>query len=407
MNATAREPLDLDVIRLRRNPWITAASCIPFALIPFLILASVLTRGPYGAFTPHLAIVGTLIFLSVWRRMPYARKSRAHLHVDETSLRIGDELIARSDIARVELVPTDSAPMLRIEQRGQRTAKLVTARDDEQAHAILRALGFDASQRTAAYKLGSLALVRYPYAPFLMVPIAFGIMFASARVGIEAGPIVMPIMLVALLVAFLKRASVVVGADGLFLRWLWVREFLATKDIVGTTRFETGFGRNKIRGVEVMSKTGQSMKLPISRTWGTDDLTATIEQRIADVMKLEQGAEHVADEARILARGDLELRDWIARLKAMSDGATATLRTAAVMPDQLWRVASDTAQPPITRAAAAVALAPSLDESGRARLADLAKSTAAPRLRIALERAAEDADEDTLEGTLRELEEKN
>ncbi len=400
------EPLELDVIALRRNPWVTAASCIPWMLVPFLILASVATGGPFAAFVPHLTIVGGLIFFGAWRRMPSALNVRSRMRIDDTSVRIGDEVIARSEITKVELVPTISAPMIRIERRGRMVANLLTTRDDEQAHAILRALGFDASQRTAAYRLGSLALVRFRYVAFLLAPLAFLVVFLGATVGLNVGPIAFPLMGLVFAFAFLKRASLVVGADGLFLHWLWVREFLATKDIVGTSRFETGFGRNRVRGIEVFSKTGQSMRLPVSRAWG-DDLTATIEQRINDVKALEQNAEHVANEALVLARGDLALRDWIGRLKALGAGATATLRTAAIMPEQLWRVASDTAQPPITRAAAAVALAPSLDDSGRARLADLAKATAVPKLRIALEHAAEDADEDTLEGTLRDLEEKN
>ena len=162
-------------------------------------------------------------------------------------------------------------------------------------------------------------------------------------------------------------------------------------------------GKNRVRGIEVMTKRGESLKLPVSTAWG-ETAMATIEQRIRDIVDLDKRAAHADDEALLLARGDLAMRDWIGRLKAIGVGATATLRTAAVMPEQLWRVASDAAQPPIARAAAAVALAPSLDAAGRVRLADLAKSTAAPKLRVALEHAAEDADEDTLEKALSEME---
>ena len=75
------------------------------------------------------------------------------------------------------------------------------------------------------------------------------------------------------------------------------------------------------------------------------------------------------------------------------------------MPEQLWRVAEDPAQPAIKRAAAAVALAPSLAEPDKERLGELAKTTAAPKLRIALERVAEDAPDEELEEALRRLEE--
>ena len=85
-------------------------------------------------------------------------------------------------------------------------------------------------------------------------------------------------------------------------------------------------------------------------------------------------------------------------------GATATLRTAPVMPDHLWRVAEDAQQPATMRAAAAIALGPTLDPSGKTRLAEIAKATAAPKLRVALERAATDAPLEEMEEALREIE---
>jgi hypothetical protein len=74
------------------------------------------------------------------------------------------------------------------------------------------------------------------------------------------------------------------------------------------------------------------------------------------------------------------------------------------MPDRLWRVAQDPAQAPAARAAAAVALSPTLDESGRARLVQIAKATAAPKLRVALERVATAASEEELAEALGALE---
>jgi len=134
-----------------------------------------------------------------------------------------------------------------------------------------------------------------------------------------------------------------------------------------------------------------------------DDTAAMLRQRINDVVALAQSNKEVAQEALLLNRGELGLRDWIARLKAVGVGATATLRTAAVMPEHLWRIASDPGQPATARAAAAVALSPTLDDDGRVRLADIAKTTAEPRLRVALERAANDAPDEDIEQALGEL----
>jgi hypothetical protein len=79
-------------------------------------------------------------------------------------------------------------------------------------------------------------------------------------------------------------------------------------------------------------------------------------------------------------------------------------RRAAVPSASLWQIVEDpTAEPPI-RAGAAVALVQALDEPGRQRLRVAAQACAAPKLRVALELVAEEAEldesrlEDALEG---------
>jgi hypothetical protein len=388
--ATVSIPTELEVVELRRNPWMTAASCIPWALIPVALIASLATGSPYAMFAPHLGIVGLISFIGVWQRMPRAIRRRRDLRVDSSALSLGKEIFARSAITKAELVPTPDSPVVRVERRA-RLAKNLVMRNDDEAHALLTALGYDVSQTTAAYKIRSLALVRRQWLAVAALPFLFGMLTAF---GIHFTPLVVPLFILTILALFFKRSTLVVGADGLLLRWLWIREFIAMKDISLVSEFEQGRGNNRVRGVEVFTR-GKSVKLPMLET-----VRPTIERRIHDVLALSQSVGHVDNEALVLERGDLPLRDWIGRLKALGAGATATLRTQAVVPEQLWRVACDTTQPAITRAAAAVALAPTLDESGRVRLADLAKTTAAPKLRIALERAAEDVDDASLEEAL-------
>jgi hypothetical protein len=60
--------------------------------------------------------------------------------------------------------------------------------------------------------------------------------------------------------------------------------------------------------------------------------------------------------------------------------------------DRLWSVLEDGASAPAHRAAAAVALSPHLDDAGRQRVRIAAQATATPKLRVALEAAAEDDD---------------
>jgi len=385
----------MKAMRVRRNPWMTAASCIPWALIPVVVIASLITKAPFAAITPHLFIVGLFAFLTVWRRKPRARYDTVHVATDASSLLIDDERIARDSIKRAELVPAYNGTIVHANLRGRIDEEIVFEAEEE-AHALLKKLGYDPSQTTATYRCASLATTRYRWVPFMLIPIAIavGMIGGAAHFG---G--LVPLVMLTLLPVMLMPAKVTVGVDGLLVKWLWLREFIATKDIIFVKRFDTGYGRSRRRGVEI-SLPGRTLQLPMY----SDEAIVTLEQRIRDVVALAKNQTHVGEAAMVLTRGSLGLRDWITQLKAMGSGATATLRSAAVMPEHLWRVAEDPQQPAIQRAAAAIALAPSLGEDDKERLADLAKTTAAPKLRIALERVAEDATDEEMEEALKELE---
>lgn len=379
--------------RVRRNPWITAASCIPWALVPVLIVASILTGAPYAALSPHLTIAGALVFASVWRRKPRAILDPVEVDADDATLRIGSTVVPRSAVKNAETMPAVNGTSVRIALRG-RLNEHVLVKDDETAHAVLKKLGFDPSQTTASYRIASMIASRYRYAPFLFFPVAMLAAFVSAGLHTH-GPTLVPFVFLLMLPMFLTPTKLVVGVDGLLLRWLWVREFIPTKDIVYVRRYDDGYGRNRRRGVE-LALPGRMLKLPMY----SDEQIATIETRIRDVVRLAHSSTHVDEGALVLSRGELEWREWIARLKALGAGETATLRSAAIPPEQLWRVAEDPAQPALARAAAAVAVG----TTDRLRLAEVAKTTAAPKLRIALERAAEGASDEEMEEALRELE---
>jgi hypothetical protein len=295
-------------------------------------------------------------------------------------------------------VPWIDSTIVRVGLRGRIDEELVFDAEDD-AHALLKKLGFDPSQTTATYRVASLAATRYRWAPFMVIPIGWAAMMLASAVHAKLGAL-FPLFLVTLLPLYVMPTTVTVGVDGVLIKWLWVREFIATKDIIYVRRFDTGSGKNRRRGVE-LALPGRTVQLAMY----SDELIVTVEQRIRDVIALAKGTTHVEDEALVLARGELGLRDWITKLKSIGSGATATLRTAAVMPEQLWRVAEDPAQPAIKRAAAAVALAPTLAEPDKERLGELAKTTAAPKLRVALQNIADDAPDEELEEALRQLEE--
>jgi hypothetical protein len=391
----------LEAVRVLRNPWITAASCLPWALIPVLFLLWAVTGVPYVEAAPRLALVGALAFAATWTRRPRARHAPVEVEVGD-ALRIGDVTVPRARIKKAELLPGWPNPRVRVGLRGRPDAELIVD-DEPAAHGLMTALGFDASQTTAKYTLMSLATVRYRFVPFVIAGLFIAAGVFGGGLAVPLVPALVPFVVLCMIPFYVIPATVVVGMDAILVRWLWTRELVPTADILGVGRFDTGTGRDRVRGVELRLRGGRTLRLPVSSRQA-DERAAMIQKRIEDVVALARSAAPAPDEALVLTRGDLALRDWIGRLKALGAGATDTLRTAAVVPDRLWRVAADPAQPAAMRAAAAVALSPTLDEPGRARLAEVARSTAAPKLRVALERAASDASEEELEEALREME---
>jgi len=92
--------------------------------------------------------------------------------------------------------------------------------------------------------------------------------------------------------------------------------------------------------------------------------------------------------------------DWIRRVRSLPRDASYR----GVTPDMLWALVESPAAEPTARAGAAAALAESLDDEGRVRLRVAAEACAEPRLRVALEAAADD-DDDVLTEALGRLEE--
>jgi hypothetical protein len=390
--------VELDALHLRRNPWITALSTLPFLAIPaFWVLNPTLL-----IIAPHMAIVGMFLAFALWRRKPFAKYDPVRVSITADTLKFGSIEIPRAEITGAQLLSMPGkAPVVRVSVK-LRPATDIIVRDEKEAHTLLRALGFDPSQTTATFLGGSLAAVRYRWMFFLVIPVVMAMAFATKAFP-WLGPMVGPLVLLSILPIMLWPLSLTVGVDGILLRWMWVREFIPTKSISLVSRFDESSGRSRLRGILLQLDDGRAVKIPI-RTDREGEALAIVETRIDEVVALAKSGAHVADDALLFARGDLPFRDWIARLRALGMGATAQLRVAPVMPERLWRVALDPVAPAPARAAAAVALSSSLDEGGRARLAEAAKTTAAPQLRVALETAARGASDEEMEQALSELE---
>ena len=379
---------------LRRSALMTTIALLPWAVA----VVAYATMDPFAAsaLAVPMIVIGALVSLLIWFQNPLAREERLDVEVTDAALRIGSRVVPRRSIAKADLLIATGSPAVRISRRFAPAVDVLVG-DEDQAHRLLGALGFDASQRAARYRLPTLLTVRPWLALLLGVPVvALAAFVDAAHVGLAFAAFGVFAALA------LWPASLVVGADALVLRWLWTRRIIPTKDVVRVTRFTHRRRRGVVQlaGLRLRLRGGRAVTLPVWSPFDDRALTM-VERRVVDAVALARG--HAEASADALARGDLGFREWVARLRALGTGEAADLRTAAVVPEQLWRVADDPAQRPDARAAAAVALAPTLDETGRTRLEELARATAAPKLRVALERAAGGADDEALEDALREV----
>ncbi len=214
-----------------------------------------------------------------------------------------------------------------------------------------------------------------------------------------------PILLIYLGFMLLTRTTITVGADGVLRSWLGKKEFWSYGEIASVNRFlDLNIGRkHKWQGVELTLRSAERVRLPIaSRNGFQQTQLDLILERIREAMDSHRQGEPAADTA-LLARQARPVADWIKSLRAIGSGAHVDHRTAPVAPERLFRIVEDPSLAASTRAGAAVALGASLDEEGKVRLKGAAGAIAAPKLRIAIEAAA-DGDEAALTEALAAIE---
>jgi hypothetical protein len=178
-----------------------------------------------------------LLTYASYRFDPYPRVERVKVEASPAGLRVGDRLIPRDGIREGLVVPGPRPGVLL--RRGLAPAMLLVAADVAEARTLLRALGLDASQATAHFYTLSRAQVGYRVG----VPIVAGLLGlwmicglaislgANSGVGGFVAGGMWAASCLATLVAFYTPTRLDVGADGLALRWFWMRRFIGYGEI--------------------------------------------------------------------------------------------------------------------------------------------------------------------------------
>jgi hypothetical protein len=300
---------------------------------------------------------------------------RVSASLDAVGVRAGGEIVAPGDTIRsgwIERGPEGSTVYL---DRGLRPAVRLEARDDTEAHALLRALSRDPSQALVRFSSAShAALIGGGVAGQLM---AHGLLGHGRPADL---PFVATSLLAAATLFLITRFEMTIGSDGVLLAGPVRSRFVPFCDIESAVVEELG---------KVVMRT---------RTHGTiihrlrpAAAEAAVEQIQSSMASIGVRSEPVRQQLR---RDGPNVQAWLARLRALA--GRGSYRVAGLVGDALWRVMDDPGATGSERAAAAVVVGAVATPEERARLREAAARIASPQVRVAIQRAADPTDEGEL-----------
>jgi hypothetical protein len=351
---------------------VSALACI--LLLPFCFRTPSLLYAAGGA-----AVLFAVAMLGLTR-------APRRIHVDPGVVVVDGRRIDRAMIHEGFYVPALPGEPPHVVLRGVETVE-IEVEDEARGRALLATLGLDVDQHAVRFRVvaparGGTELVR-----MLVALVAVPAWIASSFVHASLALVVVPALV---LLADALRGTLHVGTDGVLLNAPFDRHFIPWKDVSYVGEAE--------RGVEIVTK-HERVVVPISKRGGAEGRSAS---RAAILNRLRTAMEAHAHDGRggvahLLDRGERPVRAWLASLSGL---AAERYRTAALRTEDLVRELEQGGTP-WARLAAAVILARDVEERPRIRVA--AEACAEPKLRVALLRVAEGADEATLEADARAL----
>jgi hypothetical protein len=353
---------------------------------------------------PYGALFATLALGYAWRRNPWPGLREESLDVHADALWVGTERIARADIAGGYVAPRYGETVVVLQRRGLSPALELVVRDRREGLRLLARLGLTAKDAVARFPAMSRVHVHLGYVVCTMI--AWGI--GGTLLGHGLPPLVGPtgaafaaVAWLSLVLAFLLLPShVEVGADGVLVRWLGWRRFVRSADIAAAALEALGHGHARRYILVLDLQDGERVQVPLGTSMWDFGHSQAVFKRINEARASFATSGEPAHAEALVRKPKQSHRDWV---RALRDApGLATHRRAATQPADLWRILEDPGADPLERAAAATTLGASA-EGDPPRVARIAQATAAPRLRIALERAAR-GDDDALAVALAALE---
>jgi hypothetical protein len=342
-----------------------------------------------------LLCIAAVIPLLVLRR----RQSAGRTRVSASPQRLfidGREVLQRRDLSYVYVTRRATGATVHL-LRSAAPAVELTFADPARAEALLDALDARSLPLTR-FRVDSPASSRLP--AWLAWAFA-GVVIVSNAAGLQR--VVSPAEVFALLMVWAVLAVVlgsvgaelVVGHDALVLRWFGRERVIPLARIAEV--------HPVVEGVSITLTNGEVEQVHVRfappRYEGAlraHDSRAAWQRAI--LARIEEARAHAREAARDAVLPPLADHDpaaWVDALRAAKrDGH---YRARSLTDAQLWEAVEDPQAHAAQRAAAAIALSPSLDDAGRTRLRIAAEGVATPQVRFALEAVARSDEEALLE----------
>jgi hypothetical protein len=380
-----------EVLRRRRGLLVGAGVAFVVAAAMFLVgapvWAAVIEEG-----------LATALFWS-WAANPFPARRRGKMHVDGAGVVMdGDLVLPRRALAAAFRV-SFAQPIVRLRPRRGSPVDLLVE-DDEGADAVVDALGLSVGESTVTY----FAIAgKRPWLPVAWLAGVGALSLAGTMTLLARGRGADALALhpfwasavyaaTVLWVLARSRVSVDVGADGVLLRRVFGQRFVPYEAIAGVVV--------EPPAVRIDLRTGERVELCPNRLQDPQEAMAT---RIAEALARFEATRGAAGPEALVSPGGRSAGRWV---RDVREAARATdYREARLDEEALWRVLEDASAPSATRAGAALALSSvsSIDESSHARLRVAADACAEPRLRVALTRVADGAEDAEIQEALSAL----
>jgi hypothetical protein len=334
-------------------------------------------------------------------------------HVDGLHVE-GKLAIPRNTMIRADVSDDTRGATVSI-QRINGMAAVIDVGSIEEGQVLVKALGLDAESALSTFDFDSPLAARVPrwghylYMAIVITAPTLPLLFLPASHVVAWLGVALALNLYLPLLASALPARLSVGLDGLLFRWAWRRNLIRFEDLRSVEhdgeRVHLTLADGRRQSLSA-SWTGSRFGKTGSGDAGFSSRAAYLDAvvgRVREALTASRGRIGHAEPSALLRQGRA-LDAWVGALRATLARGAKGFRDAEMLPERLWMTVEDGGADPTARAAAAVALASSLDDADRERLRGVARVVVSPRLRVAIEAAAGGGDDAAVEEALAALE---